>query len=64
MAKSTSIEDTVVEDTVVEDTVVEDTTVEDTTVEDTVVEDLPHPNPIIQMAIEQARQRFLRETAE
>jgi hypothetical protein len=53
-AKSTSIEDTVVEDTVVEDTVVEDT----------VVEDLPHPNPIIQMAIEQARQRFLRETAE
>jgi hypothetical protein len=34
------------------------------TVEETVAEDLPHSNPIIQMAIDQARQRFLRETAE
>jgi hypothetical protein len=43
---------------------IDDVVVEDTAVEDTAVEDLPHPNPIIQMAIEQARQRFLRETAE
>jgi hypothetical protein len=45
-------------------TVVEEITVEEITVEEVVVEDLPHPNPIIQMAIEQAKQRFLRETAE
>jgi hypothetical protein len=58
---------TVVEEVTVEDiVVVEDTVVvEDAVVvEEVAVEDLPHPNPIIQMAIDQAKERLLRETAE
>ena len=59
-AKTKSVDDVVLEDTVLEEV----TAVEDTVVEEVTVENLPHPNPIIQMAIDQARQRFLRETAE
>jgi hypothetical protein len=55
-AKTKSIDDVVVEEVTVEETVTEEVTVEKT-----VTEDAPHPNPIIQMAIDQARQRFLRE---
>ena len=46
-------------------TVVEEVTVEDiVVVEDAVVvEEVKHSNPIIQMAIDQAKERFLRETA-
>jgi hypothetical protein len=47
-AKVKSVEDVVVEE-VVEELVEE------------VVEELPHPNPIIQMAIDQAKERLLKE---
>ena len=55
-AKVKTSEEVVVEDVVVEDVVVEEVVVEEV--------EIKHPNPIIQMAIDQAKERFLRETAE
>lgn len=46
------------------ETVVEEVTVEDTIVVEDVAVEVKNPNPIIQMAIDQAKERFLRETAE